>query len=202
MKIVKYVFLVSISIAIFSCGQEASGPVIEEELVAVQDPVDTALEPKMEVSEEMVESKSILFIPESSSLIPAEVKTKIETALGEIMALMSVAQIEMTEAPMSITKKFSLAEMMSEFDVAIVAELPEGMEVFGRIEKGETYAGKALKTVHVGSPFKLKATYDGLIAYIKDNGYEINGNSWEVYIDDPTKVAEDIRRINIYFPVK
>ena len=78
MKIVKYVFLVSISIAIFSCGQEASGPVIEEELVAVQDPVDTALEPKMEVSEEMVESKSILFIPESSSLIPAEVKTKIE----------------------------------------------------------------------------------------------------------------------------
>ena len=202
MKVVKYIFLIYISITIFSCGQEGSDPLIDEELAAVEDPIDIESESKMEVSEEMVESKSILFIPESSSLIPSEVKTKIETAFGEIMALMSVAQIEMTEAPMSITKKFSLAEMMCEFDVAIVAELPEGMEVFGRIEKGETYAGKALKTVHVGSPLGLKATYDELIAYIKDNGYEVNGNSWEVYIDDPTTIAEEVRRINIYFPVK
>ena len=76
------------------------------------------------------------------------------------------------------------------------------ISLIGRIEKGETYAGKVLKTVHVGPYINLKATYDGLIAYIKDNGYEINGNSWEEYIDDPTKVPSEEVRTNIYFPVK
>ena len=40
------------------------------------------------------------------------------------------------------------------------------------------------------------------IAHIKKNGYEINGDSWEEYIDDPTKVPSEEVRTNIYFPVK
>ena len=139
---------------------------------------------------------------ESSNLTPAEMGVKMGAAFGEIMALMGVAKIEMTEAPMSITKKFSIEEMICEFDAAVVADIPEGLELSGRVEQGTTYEGKALKTTHVGAYSDLKATYEKFIVYIEANGYEINGDCWEVYIDDPSKVAEEELRTNIYFPVK
>ena len=202
MKIVKTICFVSILLTICSCGGEDAELVVEKDDRTIEELVVEVTPPKFEVSEEIVEAKPILFIAESSSLMPTEVKTKMEAAFAEIMALMSVAKIEMTSPPMSISTLFSMAEMKCEFNAAIVAEIPEGMDVSGRIEKGETYAGKALKTIHVGSLLKLKSTYDALTDYIKDNGYEINGNSWEEFIDDPKNVSQEELRINIYFPVK
>ncbi|PCI98381.1 MAG: hypothetical protein COB15_06105 [Flavobacteriales bacterium] len=187
---------------LFRSLEDQIGPQFEQGLVAIKEICEN-MKPTLVVSEETVESKSILYVSESSSLMSSEIGAKIGAAYGEIMSLVGIAQLEMVGAPMSITRKFSLAEMMVEFDAAIVVdEIPEGLEISGRIEKGDTYAGKALKTVHVGPSTNLKATYDGLIAYIKDNGYEINGNSWEEYIDDPTKVPSEEVRTNIYFPVK
>jgi effector-binding domain-containing protein len=183
--------------------EEMMGPQFEEGLNNIKEICEKmVVKPKMEISEEIVESKSILFVSESSSLMPSEIGAKMAGAFGEIMALMGVAQIEMTSAPMSITTLFSMEEMRCEFKAAIVAEVPEGMELSGRIEKGETYAGKVLKTVHVGPYTNLKSSYDGIIAYIKENGYEMNGDSWEVYVDDPTQVEEAVLKTNIYFPVK
>ena len=202
MKIVKTICFVSILLTICSCGGEDAELVAEKDTLAVEELEPEVMAPKFEVSEEIVEAKPILFIAESSSLMPTEIKTKMEAAFAEIMALMSVAKIEMTAPPMSISTLFSMVEMKCEFNAAIVAEIPEGMEVSGRIEKGETYAGKVLKTVHVGSLLKLKSTYDALTDYIKGNGYEINGDSWEEFIDDPKNVSQEELRINIYFPVK
>lgn len=184
--------------------EEMMGPQFEEGLANIKEICEKMnAEPTIEVSEETVESKSILYISESSSIMPDEIGAKMGAAYGEIMALMSVAQLDMASSPIAITKKYSLEEMNCEFDAAIpVAILPEDLALDGRIKKGETYAGKALKTVHVGSYIKLKATYDGMLAYIKAKGYEINGNSWEEYVDDPGEVEEAERRTIIYFPVK
>ena len=135
--------------------------------------------------------------------MPAEIGGKIGAAYGEIMALIGVAKLESPYAPINITRMFSLEEMKVEFSPAIILdEIPEGLELSGRIEKGETYTGKVVKTVHVGPYTGLKSTYDALIAYMDANGYEVNGFSWEEYIDDPTKVEEKDLRTNIYFPVK
>ncbi len=184
--------------------EEMMGPQFEEGLANIKEICEKMnAEPTIEVSEENVESKSILYISESSSLMPDAIGAKMGAAYGEIMALISVAQLDMASVPMAITKKYSLEEMSCEFDAAIpVVNLPEDLTLDGRIEKGESYAGKVLKTVHVGSYIKLKATYDGMLAYIKAKGYEINGNSWEEYVDDPGEVEEAERRTFIYFPVK
>ena len=184
--------------------EEMMGPMFEKGLAGIKKiSEEMKSEKSIEVTEEIVESKTILFIEESSSLVSGEIGEKIGGAYGEIMALMSVAKLETTSAPMNITRKFSLEEMQVDFSPAIVVnELPEGLELSGRIEKGETYAGKVVKTVHVGPYTNLKSTYDALIAYMVENGYEENGLSWEEYIDDPTLVAEEELRTNIYFPVK
>lgn len=184
--------------------EEMMGPMFERGLEGIKEISENKkAESTMDITEEVVESKSILYISESSSLIPDEISAKMGAAYGEIMALMGIAKLEMASAPIAITKKFSLMEMNCEFDAALtVVNLPEGLLLDGRIEKGETYAGKVLKTIHVGSYIKLKATYDGMLAYIDANGYERNGNSWEEYVDDPGEVEEDVRRTFIYFPIK
>ncbi len=189
---------------LFMSMEEQIGPMFEQGLAGIKQICESMeTKPSIEVTEETVESQAMLYISESSSLMPDEMSAKMGAAYGELMALMGIAKLEMASAPIAITTKFSLKEMNCEFDAALtVSELPEDFEVSGRIQKGTTYTGKVLKTVHVGSYMTLKSTYDAMIAYIEANGYEINGNSWEEYIDDPMEVAEAERRTNIYFPVK
>ncbi len=180
------------------------GPMFEKGLANVKTICEEiAAKPSIQVFEETVDSKSILYISESSPIMSSAIGIKMGTAFGEILSLVGLSQLEMIGVPMSITRKFSIEEMKVDFDPAIaVREIPAGLELSGRIQKGETYSGKALKTVHVGSYDKLKSTYDAFIAHINQNGYEINGDSWEEYIDDPTKVSSEEVRTNIYFPVK
>ena len=184
--------------------EDQIGPMFEQGLLGIKEiceKMDTR--DNNTITEVVVESKSILFISEKSSLKVAEIGAKMGAAYGELMALMSIAQLDMASAPISITKKFSLAEMTCEFDAAIpVVALPEDLKLSGRIQKGNSYGGKALKMLHKGSFLTIKSSYDKFFSYIKKNGYETNGNSWEEYVDDPAKVAEEERRTFIYFPIK
>lgn len=184
--------------------EDQIGPMFEQGLLSIKEICENMeVKPSIEITEEIVESKSMLFISESSSLMPNEIGAKMGAAYGELMALMGIAKLEMASAPIAITKKYSLTEMTCEFDAAVtVVNLPDELDLDGRIEKGETYSGKALKIIHIGSYVTLKTTYDTMLAYIEKNGYEKNGFSWEEYIDDPTEVVEEERRTNIYFPIK
>lgn len=184
--------------------EEMMGPQFEKGLKNIKGICENGkIQSGVEITEETVGSKSILFISESSSIIPSQISKKMGEAYGEIMALIGIAKLEMASAPIAITKNYSLLGMSCEFDAALpVVNLPEELILDGRIQKGETYAGKVLKTVHVGSYIKLKATYDGMLAYIEANDYERNGYSWEEYVDDPGEVEDDLRRTFIYFPIK
>lgn len=162
-----------------------------------------AKKPAIEITEEIVQSKEILFIKEKSTLNPDSISTKMGAAYGEIMALLSVAQLDMAGAPMAITKEFSMQKMSWEFLAAIpVLNMPDDLELSGRIQSDTTYAGRAIKAVHVGSYSTSNNTYDALMNYIEENGLEINGYSWEEFINDPAEVEESELITHIYFPVK
>ncbi len=103
---------------------------------------------------------------------------------------------------LAITNDFSMEDMTWVFDCALVGELPEGTELTGRIKSGITYAGKVIKGVHIGSYTESPTSYQAMEKYIKDNGLEQNGRSWEEYVDDPTAVEEAELRTFIYFPIK
>jgi len=158
--------------------------------------------PTIEISELEVISQPILYIEEAASLNSEEIGAKMGAAFGEMMALMSVVKIEMTAAPLAITNEFSIQEMKWVFDCAIVADMPKGTELSGRIKSGTTYAGKVVKAVHVGSYEQSVITYNAIEKYMKEHNLSENGRSWEEYIDDPTLVAPEKLRTNIYFPVK
>ncbi len=179
-------------------------PMFEQGLEAVKTICENKNEvAPIEITEEEVQSHTILYISESSTLNIDTMGAKMGAAYGELMALMGIAKLEILSAPIAITKKFSIAENICNFDAAIpVVSLQEGMEFSGRIQEGTTYGGKVLKTLHIGPYNTLKSTYDAVLAYIDEKGYEENGFSWEEYLNNPSEVATDKLMTNVYFPIK
>lgn len=168
----------------------------------IEDSILETVETKVEITQETVESKSILYTEESSKLDSDSIALKLGEAYGEIMALVGVSNLEMSGAPLAITTEFSMENMYWAFNAAIPVNYPEGFEVMGRIKIGTTYSGKVVKGVHIGSYAESMSTYNAIEKYIADNGLESTGNPWEEYVDDPTQVTPEKLRTFIYYPIK
>lgn len=184
-----------------SCGSSEEDIIAEELLSDAEETVEAVS--FIEISQVEVIAQPILYVEEEvSALNPDSVKTKMGDAFGEIMALMSVARLDMVGVPLAITTEFSMENMYWKFNAAIPTTYPEDLKVSGRVKTGMSYAGKAVKGVHLGDYSQSMATYNAIEKYIKDNGLEFNGNPWEEYVDDPTEVKTEDLKTNIYFPIK
>ena len=182
--------------------EDQIGPMFEKGLENIKE-VSENKKNAIEITATTVESQQILFVAESANIDTKEIGEKMGAAYGEIMALMGVAKIEMVAAPIAITQEYDVEKMTCQFKAAVpVSNLSDELVLDGRIEKGNTYAGKVLKAVHVGSYNTLQLTYSKILAHIAANGYEMNGESWEAYVDNPQEVEEAVRRTFIYFPIK
>ena len=110
--------------------------------------------------------------------------------------------LEVAGAPLSITRTFSGAELV--FDSAIPvrgvsgASSPAGSPV----KLGYTYEGRVIRVKHVGSYQTLTATHRKISAYLAALGIDRNGDAWESYVSDPTRVAEADLLTYVYYPIR
>ena len=66
---------------------------------------------------------------------------------------------------------------------------------------GRTYGGPVIRVRHVGSYRNLTDTHRKITAYLAALGIERNGASWESYVSDPAKIAEQDLLTFVYYPV-
>jgi effector-binding domain-containing protein len=80
--------------------------------------------------------------------------------------------------------------------------LNEMVEVGDGFTSGQTYSGRAVMAIHVGSYESMEESWNALDAYAESKGYEVTGSPWEEYIRHPDNepVAENYLT-HIYMPV-
>ena len=87
-----------------------------------------------------------------------------------------------------------------EVDVEIGVQVPEPIDATDGIVSSQTPAGKAARAVHVGAYSELPSTHMAVVAWCRDHGHELSGQSWEIYGDweeDPAKLRTDVYHLVI-----
>lgn len=153
------------------------------------------------VEQLVITSSTIAYLPTSSAPDPASISDAMGKAYFQILGFIDAQNLSEAGAPLSIMRSFSGAEL--HFDAAIPVrgastDLPrDGSNVL----IGNTPGGSVIRVRHVGPYRELAQTHHKIAAYLAALGIERNGDAWESYVSDPTKVSEAELLTYIYYPI-
>jgi effector-binding domain-containing protein len=91
---------------------------------------------------------------------------------------------------------------MQDLDVEIGFPVYKRLPGKDDIKASDIPGGKAATCLHTGPYSGIGPAYNALSQWIKDNGYEVTGVAYEVYLDDPAQTPPQELRTQILFPLK
>jgi effector-binding domain-containing protein len=156
----------------------------------------------LDIEHLVVEPVQIVYLPTTSQPEPAAISDAMGKAYFEILSFIDTHGLTEAGAPLSIVRGFAGSEMR--FDAAIpVRGVTDAVPRDGAAVKvGNTYSGPAIRIRHVGSYRQLGTTHRKITAYLAALGLERNGDAWETYVSDPTRVPEAQLLTDIYYPIR
>ncbi len=148
-----------------------------------------------DISQVTLAAQNILYVTTSSSQESVDIANAMAAAFAEIVAFINTSGNQIASPPMAITRTWEEGGYV--FDAAIpVKNLSEQLR--GNIKAGKSPAGAAIKAIHKGGYGHMLVTYEKLASYMKAHGLGRGGVSWEQYISDPKKTAEQDRLTYVY----
>jgi effector-binding domain-containing protein len=88
-----------------------------------------------------------------------------------------------------------------DFEMELCVPVSRLLESKGEIVAREVPGGLAAVTLHKGPYSTVEPAYSDLDAWVKENGYRYAGPAREVWLNDPSQVAEADLLTEISFPV-
>ncbi|MDQ1265527.1 MAG: hypothetical protein QG635_678 [Bacteroidota bacterium] len=177
----------------------AVGPLFEKGLSNLKNLCEKMPPPK--VIMEVVDIKPIHIIYIADSMPVSDMNGISESfarCYGELGKFLNDNSINITAPHIAVTMGY---DKMYSYQAAI--PVPEGdYKPSGRIKYRIIPGGKFVKAVHIGPYEESMSVYEAITKYIKNNNLQINGKTWEEYINDPSSVKPEELITNIYFPVK
>jgi effector-binding domain-containing protein len=122
--------------------------------------------------------------------------------LGEAYSAMAQYLGELGEQPAGppFTAYYNMD--MQDLDVEIGFPVYKRLPGKDDIKASEIPGGEAATCLHTGPYSEIGPAYNALSEWIKDNGYEVTGVAYEVYLDDPAQTPPQELRTQILFPLK
>jgi effector-binding domain-containing protein len=91
---------------------------------------------------------------------------------------------------------------MENLDIELGIPVGKELQGQGRITVCQMPGGTAATCVHTGPYDGLKEAYRALSQWIQEQGHQMAGVAYEVYVDDPRDTPPEQLRTRILFPLK
>jgi effector-binding domain-containing protein len=91
---------------------------------------------------------------------------------------------------------------MSNLEIDVGFTVPEKLPDKGRIKMSSIRAGKYATALHEGPYATLTNTYNELTTFVNEKELDIEDWVYEVYLNNPMDIPEELPRTMIYFPIK
>ena len=91
---------------------------------------------------------------------------------------------------------------MHDLDVEIGFPVAKAIRGKGEIQASQVPGGKLGYALHTGRYGDIAPAYDALTQFVKEQGYEPTGISYEFYLNDPEETPQEQLLTQIVFPLK
>lgn len=173
----------------------------EKSLAALKDHVESMPE-EMSFNVEEVSVESMPYYGIRESLDIADMNSEFFAShYAELGAFLQEDMEKMTSPPLAFYEVWDEENGKTTVVVAIAATSEK--EANERIIKGMTHSGPALKVAFYGPYEATGAAHEAIYAYAGENGFEMAGAPYEVYVTDPSTESDSSKWLTeIYYPVK
>jgi len=122
--------------------------------------------------------------------------------LGESYGKISAYLAELDEQPAGAPFAAYYNMDMQDLDVEIGFPVAKQIQGKGDIQASQVPGGKQGVALHTGRYGDIAPAYDALAGFVKEQGYEPTGISYEFYLNDPEKTPQEELQTQIVFPLK
>ena len=156
----------------------------------------------LEIEHLVVEALEIAYRPTTSPPEPSAISDAMGKAYFEILSFIDGQGLAENGAPMSIVRGFAGSQLRFDAAIPVRGVTDDTPRDSAAVKIGRTYSGPAIRIRHTGSYRQLGTTHRKIAAYLAALGLERNGDAWETYISDPTRVPEAELLTDIFYPVR